>query len=158
MQYPQSSQQFHHNGYVAQDPRKQPASGSGVNRPENLPDVMDVLIVGEGPAGMVTAAQLSYFPSLTVRVVEKRPEMLLVGQADGIQARSVEMFQAFGFAQRIVSESYHITEMAFWKPDTANPKNIVRTAVAPDDPDHISEFPREYWLALGLQTDRVNRD
>lgn len=133
--------QFHEDGYVTRDPRVKRAAGIGLTRTAALPEALDVLIVGEGPAGMITAAQLSAFPELNVRLVERRPEELLVGQADGIQARSVETFQAFGFAKRIVEEAYHITEMAFWKPDTEQPENIVRTAVAPDDPEGISEFP-----------------
>ncbi|GMK58555.1 hypothetical protein CspeluHIS016_0505870 [Cutaneotrichosporon spelunceum] len=148
MQYTSPTLQFHENGYEAQDPRIKPARGYGLTRAlpagaerAELPNELDVLIVGEGPAGMTTAAQLSAFPELNVRLVEKRPSMLLVGQADGIQARSVETFQAFGFGSRIVEESYRITEMAFWKPDPAHPKNIIRTAVAPDDPAEISEFP-----------------
>jgi phenol 2-monooxygenase len=133
--------QFHHHGYVSTDPRVQPAAGVGIDRPEELPDFVDVLIVGSGPAGMITAAQLSQFPGITTRIVERRGGRLAIGQADGIQARSVETFQAFGFAERIISEAYRITEMAFWKPDPTDPSRIVRTARADDDPAGISEFP-----------------
>jgi len=133
--------QFHHHGYVSTDPRKQNAAGVGIDRPDELPDNVDVLIVGTGPAGMITAAQLSQFPGITTRIVERRGERLAIGQADGIQARSVETFQAFGFAERIIAEAYRITEMAFWKPDPTNPNNIIRTARAVDDPTGISEFP-----------------
>ncbi|MFJ6028085.1 FAD-binding monooxygenase [Pseudarthrobacter sp. NPDC092424] len=133
--------QFHHHGYVSGDPRVQPAAGVGINRPEELPDEVDVLIVGTGPAGMLAAAQLSMFPDVTTRIVERRPGRLAIGQADGIQARSVETFQAFGFAERITAEAYRITEMAFWKPDPGNRANIVRAARAVDDEMGISEFP-----------------
>lgn len=133
--------QFHHHGYVSGDPRVQPAAGVGINRPADLPDEVDVLIVGTGPAGMVTAAQLSQFPGVTTRIVERRGGRLPIGQADGIQARSVETFQAFGFAERIIAEAYRITEMAFWKPDPADPSKIVRAARAKDDTTGISEFP-----------------
>ncbi len=34
-----------------------------------------------------------------------------------------------------------MTEMAFWKPDPADPSRIVRAARTPDDPAGISEFP-----------------
>jgi len=132
---------FHHHGYVSGDPRVQPAAGVGVDRPTQLPDEVDVLIVGTGPAGMLTAAQLSQFPGITTRIVERRGGRLEIGQADGIQARSVETFQAFGFAERIIAEAYRITEMAFWKPDPRNPSNIVRAARTLDDPAGISEFP-----------------
>ncbi|MBB4686785.1 FAD-binding monooxygenase [Amycolatopsis jiangsuensis] len=133
--------QFHHHGYVSGDPHVQPAAGVGLDRPDELPGEVDVLIVGSGPAGMIAAAQLAQFPGIVTRIVERRPGRLVVGQADGIQARSVETFQAFGFAGRITEEAYRITEMAFWKPDPEQPRNIIRTALTPDDPSGVSEFP-----------------
>ncbi|MBP3042222.1 FAD-binding monooxygenase [Arthrobacter jiangjiafuii] len=133
--------QFHHHGYVSGDPRIQPAAGVGINRPEELPDEVDVLIVGSGPAGMLAAAQLSQFPGITTRIVERRPGRLAIGQADGIQARSVETFQAFGFAEEITAEAYRIVEMAFWRPDPEDPSRIIRTGRAVDDETGISEFP-----------------
>ena len=90
---------------------------------------------------MIAAAQLSQFPNVTTRVVERRPGRLEIGQADGIQARSVETFQAFGFADRIIAEAYWQTEMVFWKPDPADPSRIVRSKRTPDDPAGVSEFP-----------------
>lgn len=133
--------QFHHHGYVSGDPRVQAAAGVGIDRPEELPDEVDVLIVGSGPAGMIAAAQLSQFPNVTTRIVDRRPGRLEIGQADGIQARSVETFQAFGFADRIIAEAYWQTEMVFWKPDPADPSRIVRARRTPDDPAGVSEFP-----------------
>ncbi|WP_167132579.1 FAD-binding monooxygenase [Paramicrobacterium chengjingii] len=133
--------QFHHHGYVSGDPRVQPAAGTGLDRPAELPDETDVLIVGSGPAGMLLAAQLSQYPGVTTRLVERRPGRLEVGQADGIQARSVETFQAFGFAESIIAEAYEITSMNFWSPDPGNPQNIIRSAREHDNPHGISEFP-----------------
>ncbi|GHC23265.1 phenol 2-monooxygenase [Kushneria pakistanensis] len=133
--------QFHHYGYVSGDPRRQPASGEGLDRCDVLPDEVDVLIVGTGPAGMIMAAQLAQFPHIRTRIIERRAGRLEIGHADGIQARSVETFQAFGFADRITAEAYRITEMAFWKPDPNRPEHIIRTARTPDDPAGISEFP-----------------
>ena len=133
--------QFHHHGYVSGDPRIQPAAGVGINRPDDLPEEIDVLIVGSGPAGMLAAAQLSQFPNVATRIVERRDGRLVLGQADGIQARSVETFQAFGFAEEITAEAYRITEMCFWRPDPEQPENIVRSGRALDDEAGISEFP-----------------
>jgi phenol 2-monooxygenase len=95
----------------------QPAAGTGIDRPADLPDEVDVLIVGSGPAGMLLAAQLSQYPDVVTRIIERRDGRLVLGQADGIQPRSVETFQAFGFAERIVAEAYNIGWMNFWGPD-----------------------------------------
>ncbi len=133
--------QFHHHGYVSTDPRVLPAAGVGLDRPDQLPDEVDVLIVGSGPAGIAAHAQLAMFPGVVTRIVERRDGRLELGQADGIQARSVETFQAFGFAPQIIQEAYQITETAFWNPDPENPSNIVRTGFTPDDETGISEFP-----------------
>jgi phenol 2-monooxygenase (NADPH) len=133
--------QFHHHGYVSGDPRIQPATGVGVDRPDELPDEVDVLIVGAGPAGHIAAAQLAQFPTVTTRLIERRPGRLELGQADGIQARSVETFEAFGFASRIMEEAYRITAMAFWGPDPEDPSRIVRKGFPADDPGGVSEYP-----------------
>ena len=133
--------QFHHHGYTSSNPRVQLAAGVGLDRPTDLPEKVDVLIVGSGPAGIVTAAQLAQFPNIVARIVERRDGRLALGQADGIQARSVETFQAFGFASEITEEAYRITEANFWTPDPERPEHIVRSATTPDDPNGISEFP-----------------
>ena len=133
--------QFHHHGYVSGEPRVLPAEGVGVDRPAELPDETDVLIVGSGPAGMLLAAQMSQFPDVTTRIIERRDGRLVLGQADGIQPRSVETFQAFGFAERIIAEAYNIGWMNFWGPDPENPDNIIRTSRTEDYGLKISEFP-----------------
>ncbi|QJA00591.1 FAD-dependent monooxygenase [Leifsonia sp. PS1209] len=136
--------QIHHRGYVDHDPRIKPAEGHGIDRPTEIPERMDVLIVGTGPAAVAVTAQLSRFPSIDARAIEQRPGRLAVGQADGIQARSVETFQAFGFANEVVDEAYRNVEMCFWKPDAADPSRIVRVSRAADDATGISEFPHIY--------------
>ena len=158
--------QFHHHGYVSGDPRVQDAAGTGIDRPAELPDEMDVLIVGSGPAGMLLAAQMSQFPGVTTRIIERRDGRLVLGQADGIQPRSVETFQAFGFAERIVAEAYNIAWMNFWGPDPENPRNIVRTARTEDYAFKISEFPHlivnqarvlDYFAEAAAQRPRPHR-
>ncbi|GAB3600394.1 FAD-dependent monooxygenase [Microbacterium tumbae] len=133
--------QFHHHGYVSQDPRVQPASGSGADRPGELPEEVDVLIVGSGPAGMLLAAQLSQYPDVVTRIIEKREGRLELGQADGIQPRSVETFQAFGFAERIIAEAYNIGWMNFWGPDPDDRSRIRRVSRTADYAYDICEFP-----------------
>jgi len=133
--------QFHHHGYISGDPRIQPAAGTGIDRAADLPDEIDVLIVGSGPAGMLLAAQMSQYPTVVTRLIERRDGRLVLGQADGIQPRSVETFQAFGFAERITAEAYNIGWMNFWGPDPADPSRIVRRSRTADYAFQISEFP-----------------
>jgi len=133
--------QFHHNGYVSGEPRVLPAAGTGIERPADLPDEVDVLIVGSGPAGMLLAAQMSQFPTVVTRMIERRDGRLALGQADGIQPRSVETFQAFGFGPHIIAEAYNIAWMNYWTPDPQHPENIIRTTRQADYAKDISEFP-----------------
>ena len=102
------------DGYRKGDPRVQPvAPGRTEDQPE-LPDEVDVLIVGSGPAGLLLAAQLSEFPEIVTRVVEKADGPLQVGRADGVNCRTVEMFEAFGLADKMIGEAYWVNETHFW--------------------------------------------
>ena len=96
-----------------------------------LPDTVDVLIVGSGPAGLALAAQLAAFPEITTRIVERREGPMDKGQADGISCRSMEMFQAFGFAHTVKEQGYWVNEATFWKADPADPARLVRNDAPP---------------------------
>ena len=133
--------QFHVDGYQTGDPMTMPAQGSGVDRPAELPDTMDVLIVGCGPAGSITAAQLSRFPEVNTRLIERRGHRLPLANADGVHSRTMETFQAFGFAHEIYEEAHTITDMAFWKPDPQDPERIIREMSTRELPEEFSEWP-----------------
>jgi phenol 2-monooxygenase (NADPH) len=135
--------QFHLNGFQPGDPEiADPAErvqGSGANG--SLPQEVDVLIVGCGPAGLTLAAQLSAFPDIKTCIVEQKSGRLLVGQADGVACRTMEMFHAFGFSESVLKEAYWVNETAFWKPDDRKPENIIRSGRVQDVEDGLSEFP-----------------
>jgi phenol 2-monooxygenase (NADPH) len=134
--------QFHLNGFRPGDPAVTEASERGLAaKMSALPALADVVIVGCGPAGLTLAAQLSAFPDIHTVIVEQKPGPLQVGQADGIMCRTMEMFEAFGFAGRVLQESCWITETSFWKPDEANKDHIVRQGRIQDTEDGLSEFP-----------------
>ena len=127
--------QYHFDGFVPGDPLRRPVA---LRSPG---DNVDVLIVGAGPAGLTLAAQLSRFADLRVRLVERKDGPLQLGQADGIACRSMEMFEAFGFAGQAAREAYHVNEVSFWKPDPEKPGRIVRASRVQDVEDGLSEFP-----------------
>lgn len=135
--------QFHLNGFQPGDPeiadpaeRAQASGAAGA-----VPDEVDVLIVGCGPAGLTLAAQLAQFPDVKTCIVEQKPDRLLVGQADGIACRTMEMFHAYGFSERVLKEAYWVNETTFWKPDERSPETIIRSGRVQDVEDGLSEFP-----------------
>ncbi|MGI9525404.1 MAG: FAD-binding monooxygenase [Hyphomicrobiaceae bacterium] len=135
--------QFHLNGYRPGDPEisapVEHRDGAGDNG--GLPAQVDVLIVGCGPAGLTLAAQLAAFPSISTRIVDQKTGPLQRGQADGIACRTMEMFEAFGFAERVLKEAYWVNETVFWEPDPRQPEHIVRKRRIKDTEDGLSEFP-----------------
>jgi phenol 2-monooxygenase (NADPH) len=133
--------QFHLNGYDTGDPLVEDPHPSVAERTPGLPEEADVLIVGCGPAGLVLAAQLARFPDLTTVIVDRRDGPLEVGQADGVACRTVEMFEAFGLADRLLREAYWVNETAFWRADADDPDRIVRTGRVQDVEEGLSEFP-----------------
>jgi phenol 2-monooxygenase len=131
--------QFHVNGFKAGDPDVFPAAPGRRRAGEPLPETVDVLIAGSGPAGLCLAAQLSRVPRIRTLLVEPKLGPMEKGQADGISVRSMEMFQAFGFAVKVMRESVWINETTFWAPGTDRP--LTRVARVQDVPDDTSEMP-----------------
>ncbi len=131
--------QFHVNGFNPGDPDVLPAAPGHRRAGDPLPETVDVLIAGSGPAGLCLAAQLARFPQIRTMLVEPKLRPMEKGQADGISVRSMEMFQAFGFAEKVMRESVWINETTFWAPGADAP--LARVARVQDVPDDTSEMP-----------------
>ena len=135
--------QFYKDGFRGGNPDVKQAAPNrrnrGVNEP--LPEKVDVLIAGTGPAGLCLAAQLAQFPEIDTMIVERMPGNIIKGKADGINTRTMEMFQAFGFADKVKRETYWVNQTAFWMPDPANPDHIKRVGRVQDVADDSSEMP-----------------
>ncbi|ENH70890.1 Phenol 2-monooxygenase [Fusarium oxysporum f. sp. cubense race 1] len=100
-------------------------------------DHVDVLIVGAGPAGLMMATWLAKC-GIKTRIVDKRGTKIFNGQADGLQCRTLEIFDSFGFAHRAWIESNHMLEISLWNPDE---KGILRrSSRIPDTVPGISRF------------------
>ncbi|KAI1205331.1 putative phenol 2-monooxygenase [Annulohypoxylon truncatum] len=81
-----------------------------------LPDSkVDVLIIGAGPAGLMSACWMAHC-GVTTRIVDKRNNKIYCGQADGLQCRSLEIFDSLGFADRAWKEANHMIEICMWNP------------------------------------------
>src|SRR3954462_12705122 len=133
--------QFYLDGYRPGDPFVEQPHPSVADRPDGLPEEVDVLILGCGPAGLVLAAQLANFPDIRTMVIDRRDGPLEVGQADGVACRTVEMFEAFGLADQLVAEGHWVNEVSFWRPDPDDRSKITRTGRIQDVEDGLSEFP-----------------
>jgi phenol 2-monooxygenase len=135
--------QFYKDGFRGGNPDIREAAPNRRNRGLNepLPAEVDVLIAGTGPAGLCLAAQLSRFPEIETMIVERMPSNIIKGKADGINTRTMEMFQAFGFAAKVKRETYWVNQTAFWMPDPKNPEHIKRVGRVQDVADDSSEMP-----------------
>jgi phenol 2-monooxygenase len=133
--------QFYLNGYKTGDPFIEDPHPSVAERPGHLPEDVEVLIVGCGPAGLVLGAQMANFPDIRTAVIDRKDGPLEVGQADGVACRTVEMFEAFGLADRLVNEAYWVNEVSFWQPDPEDRTKIKRTGRIQDTEEGLSEFP-----------------
>jgi phenol 2-monooxygenase len=128
--------QYHLNGFLSGDPSIALAGPDA----ETVCDDVDVLIVGCGPAGLTLATQLAAFPEITTMLIDLKPGLLEVGQADGLACRSVEMFESFGFAEKVLKEAYWVNEVGFWRPDDGG-AGLIRADRIADVEYDLSEMP-----------------
>ena len=133
--------QFHLNGFKPGDPEILGNERESPNNSKVLPKEVDVIIVGCGPAGLTLAAQLSYYPNIKTLIVDQKEGPLRLGQADGVACRTMEMFEAFSFSEKVLKESYWVNETSFWKPNPSNEGEILRSSRIQDTEEGLSEFP-----------------
>lgn len=117
---------------------------------------VDVLIIGAGPAGYMAA---NWFARMGVnaRIIDKRSGKLFAGQADGLQSRTLEVFQSFGFGDRALKEANHMLEICFWDPSPDG--GIRRSGRIPDTVIGISRFQQvvlhqgriEAWMSDAMK-------
>jgi phenol 2-monooxygenase len=99
---------------------------------------VDVLICGSGSAGLCAATWLAR-TGISCKILERRSEPMQLGQADGVQCRTVEIFESFGIAEDLLRAAYHIFEVAFWAPNAGG--NLVRTNRTADSMPGLSHQP-----------------
>lgn len=98
----------------------------------------DVVICGSGSAGLCAAIWLARF-GIKFKVLERQAGPMERGQADGVQCRTVEVFESFGISEEMLRESYHVLEVVFWASDAEG--KIKRERRTPDTPPGLSHQP-----------------
>ncbi|GJE87714.1 phenol 2-monooxygenase [Phanerochaete sordida] len=107
---------------------------------------VDVLIIGAGPAGVMCANALAR-AGVNVKIVDKRAASVLAGQADGIQPRTIEVFQSYGLAERLLREGNQMHMVAFYNPSPDG--GLERTGRAADAPAPTARYPYKITLHQG---------
>ncbi|GES66508.1 phenol 2-monooxygenase [Aspergillus terreus] len=111
---------------------------------------VDVLICGSGSAGLCAAIWLARH-GISCKILERRDGPLVLGQADGVQCRTVEIFESFGIGEELLREAYHVLEVAFWAEDAPGAGAIKRTGRTADTQPGLSHQPH-----LILNQARIN--
>lgn len=99
---------------------------------------VDVLICGSGSAGLCAATWLARY-GIRCKVLERREGPMTMGQADGVQCRTVEIFESFGIGEELLREAYHVLEVVFWAQDGSG--NVSRTGRTADTQPGLSHQP-----------------
>src|SRR5690348_12561517 len=108
---------------------------------------LDVAIVGSGSAGLAAALWLSTY-NIRVKIFERMEGHLKLGHADGVQCRTVEIFESFNLESALLKESKYIVEVVFW---TEEDSVLKRHGPIPDPPPGLSHQPH-----VVLRQGRVN--
>ncbi|MCU1435740.1 MAG: hypothetical protein JWR71_2465, partial [Pseudarthrobacter sp.] len=95
--------------------------------------MVDVIIAGGGPTGMMLAGELA-LAGIDVAIVERRPTPELVGsRAGGFHSRTIEILDQRGIADRFLAEGKPV-QAAFFGTTKLD----------------VSDFPTRHPYTLGL--------
>ncbi|KAI0058857.1 hypothetical protein BV25DRAFT_1908962 [Artomyces pyxidatus] len=107
---------------------------------------VDVLIIGAGPAGVMCGNGLAR-AGVNVRIIDKRPNKVAAGQADGIQPRTLEVLQSYGLAEPLLRQAAYMVMAAFYNPGPDG--GLERIGRVPDITAPTARYPFEATLHQG---------
>jgi phenol 2-monooxygenase len=77
------------------------------------------------------------------------------GQADGVQCRTMEVYESFGLSEEVLKNAFHVLEVTFWAPDG---DSLVRKSRTVDTMPGLSHMPHVIYnqaLMNGLLLDAM---
>ncbi|KAF8202399.1 FAD binding domain-containing protein [Pholiota molesta] len=107
---------------------------------------VDVLIIGAGPAGVMACNALAR-NGIDVRIIDQRDQKVAAGHADGIQPRTLEIFQSYGLADTLLKQGAQMHTAAFYNPSPSG--GIELTDRVPDVTAPTARYPFEVTLNQG---------
>lgn len=126
-----------------------------------------IIICGAGSAGLCAATFMASagISADNIKILERNAGPMKIGQADGVQCRTVEVYESFGLSEQLLKECYHVLEVCFWaeKEDSASTtKQLVRTRRTADTMPGLSHHPhailnqaRMHEMLLGKMHDEA---
>ncbi|KAJ6630324.1 FAD binding domain-containing protein [Mycena sp. CBHHK59/15] len=122
----------------------QPIHNSCLTMPELPPSYTDVLVVGAGPGGLMTAQALARL-GVKVKIVDRRAPGEAYGYADGLMPRTLEVWKSYGMLEKIATKGNGMHVMVGYE-QNPNGEGLIRTTpninvIVP------TRYPYEYTLA-----------
>ncbi|KAJ6606070.1 FAD binding domain-containing protein [Mycena vulgaris] len=113
--------------------------------PEHPPSCTDVLVIGAGPGGLMTAQALARL-GVKVKVVDRRAPGEAYGYADGLMPRTLEVWKSYGMLEKILGPKGNGMHVMVGYEQNPNGDGLVRCV---PNPNVIvpTRYPYEYTLA-----------
>ena len=109
----------------------------------------DVLIIGAGPTGLMLACQLSLYPNISVRIIDKNASRTTQSRALVVHARSLEILSQLNLIDKAIARGAFVDAMNFY----FNGKHALRLdyATIRNEPDaFLSKYPYLLFLEQSI--------